>query len=260
MASWHIPVLGSALMDIEEDFFGDLTFPPMRYLPLLYNHHPFLHSAESRLQDITARERERLSRQIGQELYGVSGDEQDKFGVKLDVTRYKPEEITVKVDGQKLFIKGTHRTETDTGYESCDFQRVYTIPEGIDTKNLTSNISEDGVLAIEAPKQITENESQEVQEKENYCLVLDVSGYKPEEISVRVHGRDLFIRGESKQEHQCDKGNKSTRHQHFNWHYNLPNDVNAEGLSSKYTKDGKLAIEAPRVEPSQPRTLEIMEE
>lgn len=161
--------------------------------------------------------------------------------------------------GQTLTVTGKHYNETDTGYESCNFKRTYTVPETINTKNLASHISEDGILTLEAPKETKQEEGQVSEKKENYQLSLDVSGYKPEEISVRVDGKDLIIRGETKEEHEGDIG-KSIRHHHFTWLYNLPNDIDAAALSSRCTKDGKLTIEAPRMEPPQPRSLQIMKE
>lgn len=105
MASWHIPVHGSPLLDLAEDFFGDLTFPPLRYLPMFYNLHSIVPATGQPLKGESARERDRLYRQLvghvpyGATLKGTTGEQEDKFGVKLDVKHYKPDEISVKVDG-----------------------------------------------------------------------------------------------------------------------------------------------------------------
>lgn len=271
MASWHVPVHDSASAGLEEDPFDEnleLTFPPMRYSPMFYNSQPPLPSkGGQRLRRESSRERDRLYRElVGHEPYkppakGELADQGEKFCVRLDVKHYRPDEITVKVDGQTMTITGKHRNEIENGYEACEFQRKYTIPEHIDTHTLTSNISQDGILTIEAAKKISlkEGETEDSEEKENYHLSLDVSGYAPDEISIRVNGRDLIIRGEAKDEHNSDHG-KSIHHRHFTWHYNLPSDINVEALSSRYTKDSKLAIEAPRGQPLETRTLEIMKE
>ena len=158
--------------------------------------------------------------------------------------------------GQMLTVTGKHYNETSSGFESSEFQRKYTINGNIDLHTLTSNITTDGVLCIKATKK-PPHDAVLHHKVENFQLTLDVTGYRPDEISIRVNGRNLVIHGETKDEKATDH----VHHQQFTRHFTLPADVDVDALSSRYTKDSKLTVEAPRGSISnQVRTLEIKAE
>jgi HSP20 family molecular chaperone IbpA len=76
----------------------------------------------------------------------------DKFEVKLDVTHFRPEEITVKTVGKDLIVEGKHSERPDeNGFVSRQFTRRYEMSENIDLEQMTSSLSSDGKLSIEAP-------------------------------------------------------------------------------------------------------------
>lgn len=120
MASdWHhIPVHSPSFdADLYEDPFEknvDLTFPPLRYMPLFYDRplSTILTAPKTKRRE-SSKERERLYRElVGHEPYhsvvkkresGVSSN-CNGFSVKLDVKHYKPDEITLKVDGKYDFF------------------------------------------------------------------------------------------------------------------------------------------------------------
>ena len=176
--------------------------------------------------------------------------DEDKFAVTLDARHYSSEEITLKLEEGKLIVKGKHHRESEHGFESSEFSRSYTLPPDVDPKSLTSNITKEGTLHIEANKvqpgaivSIGDGEAQEGDGK--FRLNLNVSGYKPDELTVKVQGRDLIIRGEQKSE---EKGEESSHYHHkkFIRQFSVPEDVNLDALTSKLSKDGKLCVEAPR--------------
>ena len=162
--------------------------------------------------------------------------------------------------GHVLEVSGKHRNENENGFEASEFHRKYTIPNDVDPSALTSNISQDGVLHIEAPKKLSLNSDSGESSKDTFKYTLDVQGFKPEEISIQVKGRDLVIHGEAKTENTGEHG-LSLHHKQFTRNVTLPEDVDPSHLSSRYTKDSKLSIEAPRSQPQAPVKLEIkMEE
>ena len=57
----------------------------------------------------------------------------NKLKVKLHVQQFKPEDITVKIENNKLTICGKHEKKTDEGhsYFAQEFVQQYTIPEVI---------------------------------------------------------------------------------------------------------------------------------
>ena len=75
---------------------------------------------------------------------------------------------------------------------------------------------------------------------------LDVEGYKPDEITIRVDGQKLFIHGESKAEGNSEHGVHSHQKQ-FTRQVSLPVGFDPSQLSSRYTSDFKLTVEAPQL-------------
>ncbi|XP_002166332.1 alpha-crystallin A chain [Hydra vulgaris] len=235
MSLWHVPVHKYFQTDPFLDDLLEITFPPTRYYPLF---------------------------NVGANAVSKkkASPKEKGFVVNLDVKHYKPEEVALKVEGQVLEVSGKHRNENENGFESSEFHRKYTIPDDVDVAALTSNISQDGILHIEAPKKLPVTSESGESTKETFKCTLDVQGFKPEEISIQVKGRDLVVHGETKTENSGEHGS-SYHHKQFTKHVALPDDVDPAELSSRYTKDSKLTIEAPRKQLQAPLTLEIkMEE
>lgn len=265
MASFHVPVHDTAEAipegdTSEEDPFDDnleLTFPPMRYTKSTSISKP-----PQKLRRDSSRERDRLY----QELVGHAPFQSIKNGqidasnffIALDVSHYKPEEITMKVEGNSLIVSGKHYNNNADGYESSEFQRKYTIPDSIDPHNLTSNISNLGILYVKTTD--TANTAKTGSKSEEpFVLALDVPGYRPDEISIRVKGHTLILHGETRDENANVHG-PTSHHQQFTRHFSLPFDIDIDTLSSKYTKDKKLTIEATRGLAASVRQVEIKEE
>ena len=125
MAAWHVPVHDESVSDdiLEDDLFEDnleQTFPPLRYCAINQTRRP-----SKKLRRDSSRERERLYRElVGHAPYVVKQQSQrdDSFYVALDVKHYKPEEITIKVDGK--FRKFSERL-IDVHLTSCIHGLIY---------------------------------------------------------------------------------------------------------------------------------------
>nr|QDZ38466.1 small heat shock protein 22.2 [Lasioderma serricorne] len=80
--------------------------------------------------------------------------DKDKFEVDLDVAQFKPEEVTVKLTGDReITVEGKHEEKEDEhGYISRRFTRRYILPKGVDVEKVASSLSSDGVLKITAPR------------------------------------------------------------------------------------------------------------
>nr|UQK61691.1 small heat shock protein [Bonellia viridis] len=74
-----------------------------------------------------------------------------KIQLRFDVHQYKPEEIEVKTLGSRVTVHALHKEETDHNRVYCEFQRVYTLPDGVDAHSLESSFSREGILTIDAP-------------------------------------------------------------------------------------------------------------
>lgn len=98
---------------------------------------------------------EERSKDFMTQLKSVNEEEQNQttpapreFKVNLDVSHYAPEEILVTLEDGKLVVNGKHFSESEYGFESCQFHRKYPIPPEITKSDIKSKISEDGILTI----------------------------------------------------------------------------------------------------------------
>uniref|UniRef100_A0A7M5V3S4 SHSP domain-containing protein n=2 Tax=Clytia hemisphaerica TaxID=252671 RepID=A0A7M5V3S4_9CNID len=243
-------------------------------MPSIYDRQAPINIPPKPMRRESSRERDRLYRElVGHEPYrplmkshiAVENNDGRKFQIKLDVTHYRPDEITMKVDGKSLIISGKHHNQTENGFESSEFQRKYDIPDDINSHTLTSNITPAGILCIEGvrvgKKPTASTSSIEVKD-DSFHISLEVGGYSPDEISVRVNHRELVIHGERKDEENHDEiGGKSIHHQQFTRRFVLPDDVDPDSLSSRYSKD-MITVVAPRKtnKDTNMRKIEIVDE
>nr|XP_022298136.1 body wall muscle protein HR-29-like [Crassostrea virginica] len=79
----------------------------------------------------------------------ISGNK--KLNLKFDCSRFKPEEITVKTTDRNLIVHAKHEESNPGEKVYREFTRSYVLPENVDPSALTSSLSSDGVLCIEAP-------------------------------------------------------------------------------------------------------------
>jgi len=74
-----------------------------------------------------------------------------KFRIRLDVSKFKPEEIEVKAKDNHLLVHAKHCDEKDGSKSFSEYKQQYLLPPTVDPVALASNLSDDGVLTIEAP-------------------------------------------------------------------------------------------------------------
>ncbi|KAK6192440.1 hypothetical protein SNE40_003908 [Patella caerulea] len=73
------------------------------------------------------------------------------FRVRFDVSDYKPDEVNVKMDANKMQVHAKHETKDGGKSVSREFSREINIPREIDPMSLQCSISKEGVLCVEAP-------------------------------------------------------------------------------------------------------------
>ncbi|XP_041029575.1 heat shock protein beta-11-like [Carcharodon carcharias] len=83
--------------------------------------------------------------------------EGDGFCLSLDVQRFSPEELKVKVLGRKVLVTGKHEKKSDDGsgsssYKYEEFRREFQLPEDVDAEDLNCCLSQDGRLKVQAPR------------------------------------------------------------------------------------------------------------
>ncbi|KAH8335197.1 hypothetical protein KR067_011064 [Drosophila pandora] len=76
----------------------------------------------------------------------------DGFQVCMDVSQFKPNELTVKVVDKTVVVEGKHEEREDGhGLIQRHFVRKYTLPKDFDPNEVVSTVSSDGVLTLKAP-------------------------------------------------------------------------------------------------------------
>ncbi|ESP04166.1 hypothetical protein LOTGIDRAFT_136700, partial [Lottia gigantea] len=73
------------------------------------------------------------------------------FRVRFDVSDYKPDEVNVKMDSNKMQVHARHEQKDGGKSVSREFSREINIPREIDPMSLQCAISKEGVLCVEAP-------------------------------------------------------------------------------------------------------------
>lgn len=77
---------------------------------------------------------------------------EDGFQVSLNVNKFKPEEVSVKVADNNIIIEAKHEERNeDDSYVSRHFSRRYTLPKNCNIKDVVSTLSADGILTVRAP-------------------------------------------------------------------------------------------------------------
>ena len=89
---------------------------------------------------------------------------------------------------------------------------------------------------------------------EIFQLSMDVKGFDPNELSLKIEGRELLIRGF----HSCD-GNqdKPCFRRRFCWRRKLPADVDLNSVKATLTKPNTLEIEAIKIRHYEGQNIQI---
>lgn len=214
---------------------------------------------------------------LQQELCPVTGHKKrphtDKFRVTLDVNGYKPEDLSVKVVGRKLFIEGKQEFREGEDFSVREMRKTYDIPENASFEHMTSFLTSKGTLVVEFPL-VTETKQRDDHQHQlqhvgdsvkqfnfddffksafepkisadnekggkKIDLSLDMTGFKPEQIQIHLKDHDLVVQAESS---AADKNH--TARSYIYKAITLPPNIDVDHMRS-FLHDGKrLIITAP---------------
>ena len=92
--------------------------------------------------------------------------------MSFDVSKFKPEEITIHSENGELVVEGKQEAKSDDGYSTRHFVRSYSLPRNIDRDSFKSRLSKEGILSIEAKKLEKPEEKDFIKiETENWSLL-----------------------------------------------------------------------------------------
>ena len=158
------------------------------------------------------------------------------------MNQYRPEEISVDVDGENITLYGQHRTEDENGFESSEFKKVIKLPQGVDPTSVTSRFSRDGsALLLQGIKRVKRKATcdRHVRHHTQYATQLDLRGFKLEEIKIQRRGQELTITGIRRSEEGGFLRNYSRR-------VKIPDDADLNSVTSHLSKEGLLTIKVSR--------------
>lgn len=194
-----------------------------------------------------------------QQVEKAEPEKNDGFKLSLDAAGYKPEEVSVKLSDGVVTVRARHHEKTSGGLVTSSMVRRVRLPEDVDASALRSRLTREGQLvleappagapeAVEAPEQpaveapAAEDKMQvaEPVEKPQFQVSVDVSAFKPEEVSVKVDGGVVTV--DAHREQTSEEGCSSMR---MVRKFALPRNVNPDLLKSRLTTAGQLMVEAP---------------
>ena len=108
-----------------------------------------------------------------------------KFVVKLDLRGFKAEDIKVQLRGHELAVTGKDKSEDQGFYFSRDYSHRVLLPDDADLGSVTSRLSKEGLLIIEASR-----DPALLPKERNVEVSMDVDEPQPEEQAKQVANSD----------------------------------------------------------------------
>jgi HSP20 family protein len=95
------------------------------------------------------------------------------------------------------------------------------------------------------------------EDKDHFTVLVDLPGFKKDEIEISLHQGALMISGERKQDYQEKEGVRAERYfGRFHRSIALPTVVNADQVRASF-QDGVLKVEMPKAEEAKPKQIEV---
>lgn len=201
-------------------------------------------------------------------VYETEADGSQRFKVRFDVSEFKPDEIQVKVQDNKVMVYAKHEERNNAQSVSREYSRQVDVPPNVDQEKLQCVLSRDGILTVDGPvfsNQLVATHQvlpiqQSVQPERTLQLAtpvknpiitepdgtrklrltVDTGEFRPEEVVVKTMEKKLVVHAE-----HVEKDDGKTLHKEFNKEYELPDSVDQTAITAYIGDEGKLIIEAP---------------
>ncbi|KAK7477579.1 hypothetical protein BaRGS_00031184 [Batillaria attramentaria] len=204
-------------------------------------------------------------------LYDTDSSGRQVFRVRFEVSEFKPEEVQVKVQDNKIIVNARHEEKTAQTSVSREYSRQVDIPSGVDQDKLSCVLSKDGVLTVEGVVPQSSLISRETflpvknsaanaspsrslgvgtpvknpivtdpDGSRRMRLSVDIGEFNPDEIVVKTTERKLIVHAEHE-----ERSAGRTLHKEFNKEYDLPESVDPSTIQAYMGDDRHLTIEAP---------------
>ncbi|CAF2522454.1 unnamed protein product [Rotaria sp. Silwood2] len=178
---------------------------------------------------------------------------------KFNLSEFVPEDIAIQVNDTMLKVSALRQERDGRGTSHREFKREIGLPDGAEAKKLTNTLSADGILTIQIPVRdirppltptyqsqqfslptnIGANDSYIVGDQQ-LKLTFDLSGYKPDDVSVKVNDNVLKV-----QAVHIDNTRGNQINREYMREYVLPDWVDVNNLRAKMSEDSTLTVEVP---------------
>ncbi|CAH8447600.1 unnamed protein product [Schistosoma rodhaini] len=256
---------------------------------ILENPFALMHQMDRHIQDI----RERMGSldvpstgsvsDFLKDAYEVGEDGKVHFKVRFDAQGFAPQDINVTSSENRVTVHAKKETTTDGGKCSREFCRMVQLPKSIDNSQLKCRMTDDGVLMLEAPVKVDQNQSLTLNESGQVAVrpksdnqikavpasqalvakgvhglsyVDDGSGgkrlhvevpvdpvYKPEDLCVNVDSNRVVVSGRHHKQ-KSDQHGRSSSFAEFSQSYAIPETVDPLSVSAQVVGN-TLVLEAP---------------
>ncbi|CDI98285.1 Major egg antigen p40 [Echinococcus multilocularis] len=208
--------------------------------------------------------------------YEVGKDGKLHFKVYFNAKNFKPEEITIKTDKNKLIVRAQRSVTRGDASMSESVGRSIPLPPSVDRNHIQATLTSDDVLMVEAPVDapnykaikltpekglaIQPTEAQErqlaVTNKEGLEIVTADDGSKkmhlelkvdphfaPKDVKVWAKGNKVYVHGVTGKEEKTEKASHS-EHREFYKAFVTPEVVDASKTQAEMV-NGHMVVEAP---------------
>lgn len=76
----------------------------------------------------------------------------EKYQINLNVRRFKPDELKIKVKNRYIIVEGRHKVDSDNKFMANHFAQRFVLPPGTKQEEVKAVLNEKGILIISAPK------------------------------------------------------------------------------------------------------------
>jgi HSP20 family molecular chaperone IbpA len=87
-------------------------------------------------------------------------DGKHKMSLSFDLHGYKPEEVQISQNKDRVTVEANHKDETEHGFVSKHYKREFKLPENVKVDELQSRLLQNGQLELEAPCQFNDEVKQ----------------------------------------------------------------------------------------------------
>nr|CAX77038.1 Major egg antigen (p40) [Schistosoma japonicum] len=221
-----------------------------------------------------------LMKEYLKDAYEMGEDGKVHFNLRFDVKGFEPEDIKVTLTDNYIKVQAKKETKAK-GSSSCrEFCRLVELPKSVDHDQLTCNLTNDGVLRLEAPVSLPNYESltfsqngqigikpkshDEIQKADNSkilivkgtpgCSIIENENggehihveiqvdpiYKPQDLCINVDSNRLIVSGR----HKTESNGNSPSYAEFTHSYKIPETLNPLSVFAQLI-DNTLVLEAP---------------